>query len=213
MENQDNFSWSYAQAHSRVGAEEVLAALERRTHLEVLMPQMLSGHIQGQFFAFLSRMIKPKRVLEIGTFTGYSALCWAQGLAEGGKVITLEVNPELAHIAQEAWQAAGVAERIELKIGPAVELIPQLQETWDLVFIDADKLNYPNYYNLVFKQVRIGGYIVVDNVLWHGKVLDSQDKRAVAIHGLNEMIQNDSRVVNVMLPLRDGILLVEKVSD
>lgn len=204
---------AYAEQHSKLVHEDWLRQLEWRTELETTQPQMLSGYLQGQFLAMLSRMLRPKRIVEIGTFTGFSALCLAHGLAEGGELHTLEINPELAELAQSFWEKAGLKERIHLHIGNAIELLDEIEGPYDLVFIDADKLRYPDYYDLVFPKVPIGGYILIDNVWWHGKLFDKKDKRAEAIRGLNQRIQEDERVHNVFLPLRDGLMLVEKIRE
>lgn len=214
MEFLPNYLDQYIAEHSKGMTPPVLAVLEeleRATHLRVLMPQMLSGQLQGQWLAFLSRMIRPKRVLEIGTFTGYSAICLAQGLAAGGVLDTIDINEELVPMIKKYHQMAGVTDRVRLHVGDATRIIPTLEGAFDLVFIDADKLNYPVYYDLVIDRVPSGGYILIDNVLWSGKVAqEPRDKSTEAIHQLNEKIQADGRVTNFMLPLRDGLLLVRK---
>lgn len=192
---------------------DYLHELNRKTHLDVLQPRMLSGHFQGRVLSMLAHMIQPKRVLEIGTYTGYSALCFAEGLAEGGKVITIDVNEELEELVATYIQKAGMQDKIETIIGDATQLIPELDETFDLVFIDADKRNYCNYYELVFDKVRPGGYIIADNVLWSGKVLenyDSLDKSTQVIMDYNRMIHEDPRVQEVLLPIRDGLMVARK---
>jgi predicted O-methyltransferase YrrM len=203
----------YAEAHTSP-EPEVLRQLNRETHAKVLSPRMLSGHLQGRVLALLSHLLKPLRVLEIGTYTGYSALCLAEGLAEGGKVITLDVNEELERMVRNYVQKAGMADRVDFRIGRAADLIPQLNETFDLVFIDADKANYGLYYDLVFDKVRPGGIIVADNVLWSGKVVQPEavkkDKELRAILAFNARIQKDDRVENILLPLRDGLMVVRK---
>jgi predicted O-methyltransferase YrrM len=172
---------------------------------------MLSGFFQGRVLATFSRMIRPKVVLEIGTYLGYSALCFAEGLANGGKVITLDVNEETNKVARSFVERTEFAKAIEFHLGNAVDIIPTLPETFDLVFIDADKPNYSNYYNLVFDKVRPGGFIIADNVLWSGKVLEAdKDENAQALHDFNQMVQGDSRVSNVLLPIRDGLMVVHK---
>jgi predicted O-methyltransferase YrrM len=191
--------------------DDVLSALDRETNLKVQMPQMVSGHIQGQFLQFLSALIKPGRVLEIGTFTGYSAICLAKGLAEDGKLYTIDINEELAPMCARYFELAGVAGKIKHLTGDARKIIPDLKETFDLVFIDADKANYCNYFDLVIDTVRVGGYIVADNVLWSGKVIDEKkDKDTLAIHQYNEKVAADPRVTNFILPLRDGLNIVQK---
>jgi predicted O-methyltransferase YrrM len=203
----------YAEAHTSP-EPEVLRQLNRETHAKVLSPRMLSGHLQGRVLALLSHLLKPLRVLEIGTYTGYSALCLAEGLAEGGKVITLDVNEELERMVRDYVQKAGMADQVDFRIGRAADLIPLLVETFDLVFIDADKANYGLYYDLVFDKVRPGGIIVADNVLWSGKVVQPEavkkDKELRAILAFNARIQKDDRVENILLPLRDGLMVVRK---
>jgi predicted O-methyltransferase YrrM len=192
----------------------VLKKLNRETHVKVLYPRMLSGRTQGNFLKMISRMIKPEKILEIGTFTGYSAICLAEGLSEKGMLHTIEINPELEEIILKYFNEAGVSEKINLHIGDAVEIIPTLDETFDLVFIDADKENYLNYYNLVFDKVKNGGFIIADNVLWDGKVLNeplSSDTETKAIREFNSFIQQDERVENLLLPLRDGLMLIRKL--
>jgi len=202
----------YARRHSKVYESEVLNRLERKTHLEVMRPQMLSGYLQGQFLAFFSRMKKPNRILEIGTYTGYSAICLAQGLAENGLLHTIDVNKELEAIATQFIEEAGLVDSIKQHQGDAMVIIPNLDENWDLVFLDADKINYTNYYDLLLPKLKKGAIIVADNVLWHGKVpAGSQEKRAAALALFNQKVTNDPRVNNVLLPLRDGLMLIEVI--
>jgi len=193
--------------------DEVLRELSRETHLKVQMPQMVSGNIQGQFLDMISRLIQPKRILEIGTFTGYSAICLAKGLTSDGLLYTIDVNEELQPMCAKYFEKANLSSKIKHLIGDARQIIPQLNETFDLVFIDADKINYSNYYDLVFDKVRPGGYIIADNVLWSGKVLDEKkDKDTLAIHRYNEKLVRDERVKNFILSLRDGLNIVQKLS-
>lgn len=192
----------------------ILSELNRRTHLEVLQPRMLSGHFQGRVLSMLSNMIKPRRVLEIGTYTGYSALCFAEGLTEDGKVVTIDVNEELEELVKSFVSKSGYENKIEYLIGDAAHFIPALNEEWDIVFIDADKKSYCNYYNLVFDKVKKGGYIIADNVLWSGKVLEDYetlDRETKIIMDYNNMIQHDPRVENVLLPIRDGLMIARKL--
>lgn len=192
---------------------DVLYRLNRETHLKMTMPQMLSGHMQGLMLQMFSKMIQPQNVLEIGTFTGYSAICLAQGLQEGGKLHTIDINEELSEIIIRHIKEAGLEDRIQLHIGPAVNILPALKEPFDLVFIDADKDNYSIYYDMVFPKVKRGGYIIADNVLWSGKILNSpmkMDKETKSIFEYNQKIQNDSRVEKVLLPLRDGLMIARK---
>lgn len=201
----------YANAHSTVAAS-LLQRIERETHLEVLQPRMLSGPFQGRLLSLISKLVQPKRILEIGTYTGYSALCLAEGLTKEGKLITLDVNEELHKRVQGYFNASDYSEHIDYRIGDALDLIPALNETWDLVFIDADKKNYLNYYDLVVDRVRSGGLILADNVLWSGKVIDekAQDKETVLLRQYNERINHDERVENILLPIRDGIMVARK---
>ena len=200
----------YAQRHTKVYESEVLNRLERKTHLEVMRPQMLSGYLQGQFLAFFSRMKKPHRILEIGTYTGYSAICLAQGLVEDGKLHTIDINKELENIATQFIQEAGLENTIQQHQGDAMTIVPDLNEHWDLVFLDADKINYTNYYDLLVPNLQPGAVIIADNVLWHGKVPGgSKEKRASALALFNQKVMDDPRVNNVLLPLRDGLMLIE----
>ena len=176
------------------------------------MPQMVSGPIQGSILAMLIRMIRPNRILEIGTFTGYSAIWMALALPEGGKLTTLDINEELEEMVQRYIRRAELQNTIEAKIGNALEIIPTLDETFDLVFIDADKDNYPRYYELVLKKLRSGGFIIADNVLWYGKVVSDKkvDAKTKALQDFNTFVQQDSRVENVLLPIRDGLMIAQK---
>jgi predicted O-methyltransferase YrrM len=172
---------------------------------------MLSGFFQGRVLSMFSHMIRPKVVLEIGTYLGYSALCFAEGQADGGKVITLDIQEDTNKVARSFVERTKYKNSIEFHLGNAVDVIPTLPETFDLVFIDADKPNYSNYYNLVFDRVRPGGFIIADNVLWSGKVLeDEKDESTQALHDFNKMVMADDRVSNVLLPIRDGLMVVRK---
>lgn len=201
----------YAEKHTSEESS-LLKSINRETYSSVLYPRMLSGHLQGRLLAMLSQMIKPKMILEIGTFTGYSALCLAEGLAEGGKIITLEANEELEGRAREYFNQSENKGKIDFRIGDALEMIPTLNEEFDLVFIDANKFHYAQYYDAVFEKVKVGGFILADNVLWDGKVLaPNPDKDTRAIMAFNKKIQEDARVENVLLPVRDGIMVVRRV--
>lgn len=200
----------YAEQHT-TPESPVLQELNRETYLKVLVPQMLSGHLQGAALQMLSQMIRPKTILEIGTFTGYSAICLAQGLQEEGCLHTMDINEELADMQQRYFQKANLQSKIKQYIGNALDIIPTIDATFDLVFIDADKINYSNYYHLVFDQLATGGVIIVDNVLWSGKVLqDKKDEDTQAIADFNRLVQEDDRVTNVLFPIRDGMMLIRK---
>ena len=202
----------YVCAHTE-NEPEVLNALNRKTHLTVLRSRMLSGHFQGRLLSMISHMIQPERILEIGTYTGYSAICLAEGLTENGKLTTIDINEELEDIAREFIQKANLESKIEYIIGDAMQIVPQLDEQFDLVFIDADKKNYCNYYHLVFDKVKPGGYILADNVLWSGKVVEDYealDSETKIIMDYNKMVHEDPRVQEILLPIRDGLMLARK---
>ena len=202
----------YAEQHTSPESE-LLRKINRDTHAKVTMPRMLSGHLQGRFLAMVSQMIRPHRILEIGTYTGYSALCLAEGLPPGGTVVTIDINEELEDKVRTYFKESGLADRIDYRIGDAATIIPSLGGQFDLVFIDADKENYSRYFDLVIDHVREGGIILADNVLWSGKVLQEKpDKDTRAIIAFNRKIQEDRRVENILLPIRDGILMIRKVS-
>ncbi len=191
----------------------VLAKLSRATHLRSHQPQMLSGHLQGAFLQMISHMVKPGAILEIGTFTGYSAICLAQGLKPGGKLITIECNPEMEDFASPYFEEAGLADTITLMIGDAGRIIENLEGPFDIVFIDADKENYLNYFDRVMPKVAPGGYILVDNTLWYGKVLEpdaGSDRETAGIVSFNRFVQSLPGVENILLPLRDGIMIIRK---
>jgi len=192
--------------------DTTLSALSRETHLKVPRPQMISGNLQGKFLEMMVHMLQPKNILEIGTFTGYSGICFAKALPIDGTLTTIDINDELEEIVTRHMQQAGVWNKVNFLKGNAMEIIPTLHETYDLVFIDADKHNYSNYYNLVIDKVRKGGYIVADNVLRRGSVTDEKkDKDTQAIHDYNLMVKADSRVENFILPLRDGLNIARKL--
>jgi len=201
----------YCEQHS-TPQDEILRQIERATHLETLSPRMLSGHMQGMLLTLISKMIAPKVILEIGTFTGYSAVCLAKGLQSGGKLITIEYNEENAYLAKRLIDETIFKEQIDLILGDAKEIIPTIDSTFDLVFIDADKEAYSLYYDLVIDKCRSGSIILADNILWSGKVLDAKpDKKTASLMAFNEKIAQDSRVENVILPIRDGINLIRKI--
>lgn len=202
----------YAELHTTAEGD-LLKRINRDTHADVMMPRMLSGHLQGRVLAMISHLIRPKRILEIGTFTGYSALCLAEGLHEDGKLITIDSNEELEQRVRKYFDEAAFSSKIDYRIGDATKIIPSLQETFDLVFIDADKENYSRYFDLVIDKVPLDGIILADNVLWSGKVLNEKpDKDTRAIVEFNKKVQHDVRVENVLLPVRDGIFMIRKVS-
>jgi predicted O-methyltransferase YrrM len=194
--------------------DPLLHELYRETNLSVVYPRMLSGHLQGKILTLFSYMVNPTFILEIGTYTGYSAICLAKGLKPGGKLTTIEINPELVDFARKYFDRSGLNHSIVQKTGNALDIIPQLTIEWDLVFIDADKENYLNYYKMIIDQMRMGGFIIADNVLWDGKVLnsvDTQDKETRGITEFNDFVQRDSRVENVLLPVRDGLMILRKI--
>lgn len=202
--------YSYAEEHSGFD-DALLHELERATHLRTLSPRMLSGKIQGAFLQLISLLAKPTYILEIGTFTGYSALCLAKGLTQGGQLITIEFNPEHAAIAKEFFHRSPMEEKIVLHVGDAKTVIPTLDKKWDLVFIDADKEAYGHYFDLVIEQAKPGSLILVDNVLWSGKVVEKMmDRKTKSLHEFNLKIAADTRVDNLLLPLRDGIQIIRK---
>lgn len=207
----ENYACDYSTEESLV-----LAQLNRETHLKVNLPIMLSGHLQGKVLEFISFMIQPKQVLEIGTYTGYSAICLAAGLKENGELHTIDINEELYDMCQSYFEKAGLSKKIIQHIGHAADIIPRIDCIFDLVFIDADKQNYHLYYDLVIDRLPIGAYILADNVLYDGEVLlaqEEQSKNAKAIQAFNEKIRDDKRVIQVLLPIRDGLLLMKKISD
>ncbi len=195
---------------------EILRELREKTFAERDDKQMLSGFYQGRLLAMFSRMAQPRRVLEIGTFMGYSALCLAEGLSDDGVIITLDVNAETQQTAKNFWAKSVFKEKIEARLGDALEMIPTLDEIFELVFIDADKPNYANYYDAVYPKIRTGGVIIADNVLRGGRVLDvaaNADEDTIALHKFNEKIQADERVANILLAVRDGLMVVRKEKD
>ena len=204
----------YAEKHTS-DESDILRELREKTFGEREDKSMLSGFYQGRLLSMMSRMMQPKRVLEIGTYMGYSALCLAEGLDDDGKIITLDVDEETNRIAKEFWAQTAFYSRIEAYLGEAAQIIPALDETFDLVFIDADKPNYANYYDLVFPKLRVGGVILADNVLWSGRVLnaENEDENTKALHDFNGKVQADDRVSNILLALRDGLMMVRKERD
>lgn len=201
----------YSEQHSSPESK-LLYELNRETHLKVNMPRMLSGHLQGRYLSFLSKMLQPSCILEIGTYTGYSALCLAEGLKKDGKLISIDNNPETHKVAKSYCLRSENASQIELLLGNAMELIPKLEIKPDLVFIDADKCNYSNYFDLIFDKVLPGGVLIADNVLWSGKVLEEKkDKDTEAIHLFNEKISKTKGLECLLLPVRDGLMMIRKL--
>lgn len=189
----------------------LLAELRRETHLKILYPQMISSVVQGRWLSMLSKLVSPTRILEIGAFSGYSTLCLAEGLAPNGKVISIEQNPEREALIQKYVEKAGIDQLVELRIGDAAALLPEVSGPFDLVFIDADKANYPLYFELVVPLLRPGGLLVADNVLWHGHVLsERKDKETVGIKGFNAAVMADDRVEGLLMGVEDGLFLVRK---
>jgi predicted O-methyltransferase YrrM len=191
---------------------ELLKHINRETHLKVSMPRMLSGHYQGKLLSMISKMVNPERILEIGTFTGYATLCLAEGLRENGRIYTIDINLELEDMVRSNFKKSDLNSKIMYQIGDAKEILPTLNETFDLVFIDADKKNNATYYEMIIDKVRSGGLILVDNVLWSGKVLDEavSDQKTSLISKFNEMVSSDQRVEKLILPVRDGLFLIRK---
>jgi len=200
----------YIELHTS-GEPDLLKNINRDTQAHVLKPRMLSGHVQGRFLSLMSKISKPKNILEIGTYTGYSAICLAEGLPFDGKLITIDINEELESRVRTHFKESGFDDRIDYRIGDARKIIPTLTVTLDLVFLDADKENYSLYYDLVVDKLSAGGIILADNVLWSGKVVQPQpDKDTNAILKFNEKVNNDPRVENLLLPLRDGVMMIRK---
>ncbi|MBI1305111.1 MAG: methyltransferase [Bacteroidetes bacterium] len=203
----------YAENHTSPETE-ILSRLNRDTYANVLMPRMLSGHIQGRILSMFSKMVRPNFILEVGTYTGYSALCLAEGLAPEGKLLTMDINEELEDRINSYFKESPFAGQIELKIGDATQIIPTIDQPVDLAFIDADKENYSVYFDMIIDKMPSGGIIIADNVLWSGKILNAdeiaRDEETRALHQFNEKIQTDNRVENVLMPVRDGLMVIRK---
>lgn len=202
----------YCESHTKQESD-LLKQLNRETHLKVSQPRMLSGHLQGRFLSFISKLVQPKLILEIGTYTGYSALCLAEGLLKEGKLITIDPNEETNHFARQYFNQSNCSKQIEIIEGQALDIIPTLENNIDLVFIDADKKNYLNYYKSVIDKVKNSGLIIADNVLWSGKVITDaieNDRETKAIHEFNNFTSNDERVESLLLPVRDGLMILRK---
>jgi len=204
----------YCEEHSSP-EDDLLQSIKRETYAKVLMPRMLSGHLQGKTLELLVKLLQPKVILEIGTYTGYSGICLARGLGKNGRLITLDINDELETMVRGFFKKSGIQDRIDYRLGNALDIIPTLEGNFDMVFIDADKANYIKYFDLVVDRVNPGGIILADNVLWSGKILVEEgkkpDKDTQVILDYNLMVQNDSRVENVLLPIRDGLMLARKL--
>ena len=203
----------YASSHTQV-ENTVLTELNRETWAKVLIPRMLSGHLQGRTLSMFSKMIQPKTILEIGTYTGYSAICLAEGLQENGRLHTIDINEELKSMCERYFEKAGISKKVKLHNGNAIQIIPNINAEFDLVFIDADKENYCNYFDLIIERIPIGGYIIADNVLWSGKVVeevDTKDIETQALIAFNKKIHESERVENLLLPIRDGLMVCRKV--
>jgi len=193
---------------------EVLSWLTRETHLRTLKPRMLSGHLQGRMLKMFCSMMSAKRILEIGTFTGYSALCMAEALPEDGELHTLEINDEMEEFLDEVFEKSGMAEKIHLHIGDASQIIPQLEGQFDVAFMDGNKRHYSEYFDVVFPKLRLGGLLIADNTLWDGHVLeDSKDAQTVGIQKFNDKVFSDERVERVIVPVRDGMTLIRKIKE
>lgn len=210
----DKYLEKYLYEHS-TPEDPVLEDLYRQTHIKFVNPNMASGHLQGKFLEMVSHMIKPQKILEIGTFTGYSSICLAKGLTDDGILYTIEINDEITDFTASYFSRAGVESKIKQLTGNALDIIPGLDQNFDLVFIDADKREYCDYYRVTFNKVKKGGFIVADNVLWGGQVLDktTTDQQSKGIIEFNEMIKNDNRIEKTILPIRDGLMIMRKTTD
>jgi caffeoyl-CoA O-methyltransferase len=201
---------SYVDAHTKAESD-ILAQLNRETWQKVINPRMLSGHLQGRVLSMFSHMIRPKAILEIGTYTGYSALCLAEGLKPEGMLVTIDINDELKSIQDKYFGMSPIGNKIQRHFGNALDIIPQLQIEFDLVFMDADKENYLNYYRMLMLKMHSGSYILIDNVLWSGKVLHEphpNDLETQVMRELNQLVTEDDRVENVLMPIRDGLMVL-----
>lgn len=214
MEFIDPALLTYCEDHSSK-EDYLLRKITRETQSKVMMPRMLSGHLQGKLLELFTKMQNPKIILEIGTYTGYSGICLARGLGKDGKLITLDINDELETMVRGFFEESGLGDKIDYRLGNAMEIIPTLSGPFDMVFIDADKINYSNYYEMIIDKLNPGGIILADNVLWSGKILVDKnqtiDKNTQAILDFNSMIQDDPRVENALLPIRDGVMIARKI--
>jgi predicted O-methyltransferase YrrM len=193
---------------------KLLSELNRETWANIMIPRMLSGHLQGRFLSMISKMISPANIIEIGTYTGYSALCMAEGLKKNGKLHTLDINEEYTSVAKKYFDRSEYKENIIQHIGNAVYIIPKLDYKFQLAFIDADKENYSKYFDLIIEKIDVGGYIIADNVLWSGKVIEKKkDEETTALHKYNKKVLSDKRVETILLPVRDGLNISRKISN
>ena len=210
----DDAILAYAEKYS-TEESAILKKLNRETQANVLMPRMISGHLQGRILSMFSRMIQPSSILEIGTYTGYSAICLAEGLTTDGIIHTIDINDELTPLVKKYVSQTGKIAKFNILTGDALNLIPTLSGPFDIVFIDADKVNYSKYFDLIINKVRLGGFIIADNVLWSGKILSQEnemDKDTLAIHKFNIKIHDDARLEKILFPVRDGLLVMQKIS-
>ncbi|SFT92545.1 Predicted O-methyltransferase YrrM [Algoriphagus locisalis] len=214
MEFIDEAILTYCEDHTS-NEDDLLLKITRETQAKVMMPRMISGHLQGKMLELFTKMQNPTTILEIGTYTGYSGICMARGLGKDSKLITLDINDELETMVRGFFEESGLADQIDYRLGNALEIIPTLPGPFDMVFIDADKINYRNYYDLIIDKLNPGGIILADNVLWSGKILVEEgqkiDKDTQAILDFNRMVQNDPRVENALLPIRDGVMMARKI--
>lgn len=214
MEFIDPSLLDYCEKHTS-SEDALLQKITRETRAKVLMPRMISGHLQGKMLELFTKMLNPKVILEIGTYTGYSGICMARGLSKKGRLITLDINDELEVMVRGFFEESGLASQIDYRLGNALDIIPQIPGPIDMVFIDADKFNYAKYFDLVIDKVSSGGIIMADNVLWSGKILVEEgqkiDKDTKAILEFNAKIQEDPRVENILLPIRDGVMMARKI--
>jgi len=211
MEFLDKQIEDYISAHSDK-EPQILADLNRETWAKVLMPRMLSGHIQGRVLSLFSNLLRPLNIIEIGTYTGYSALCLAEGIKKEGELHTIEINEEHALIAEKYFKKSKFSKNIKQHIGNALEIIPKINKKFQLAFIDADKENYSKYFDLIIEKIDVNGIIIADNVLWSGKVIQkNMDDETKALNNYNKKVLNDSRVENILLSVRDGLMICRKI--
>ena len=204
---------NYTVAHTQK-EPEILAKLTRETYQKILQPRMLSGHYQGRLLSIISKMVSPSAILELGTYTGYSAICLAEGLKQGGIIHTLDVNEELQSIQNKYFELSGYRNNIQQHLGEALNIIPNLESKFDLIFMDADKPNYPAYFDLIIDKLNPGGILLTDNVLWSGKVIEQvkqDDESTIALLEYNKLVAEDERLETIMLPIRDGLSLSRRI--